>query len=79
MVTIILATELEIAISLRPFSDQFQDLADQKTDMLGQIYCTFPNDMFLVSINGRPVCNPYFKHCSYILYKSKLTSVASYS
>ena len=35
-------TEFEIAVSHWPFFDQFQDLADQKTDMLEKIYCTFP-------------------------------------
>ena len=57
--------ELEIAVGHRPFSDQFQDLADQnryaRTQLL-YISNGESNDMFLFSINGRPICNPYFKH-----------------
>ena len=33
-------TELEMTVGHWPFSDQFPHLA--KSDLLGQIYCTFP-------------------------------------
>ena len=46
---------LEIAVSHWPFSNQFLDLADQnryvRTNLLS-------SEMFLFSINGRPISNP---------------------
>lgn len=48
------------------FSDQFQDLAEQKwyarTSLL-YISNGESQDMFLLLKNGQPIGNPYFKHC----------------
>ena len=72
-------SEPEIAVGHWPFSDQFQDLAEQKwfarTNLLyissGEVI-----NIFLLLVNGRPISNPYFKLChfakNHVLYNNIL-------
>ena len=60
-------TELEITVGHQPFSDQFQDLAEQiqfaRTNLLhifnGKAKIVYK--MFLLLLNGQLISNPYFK------------------
>ena len=57
--------EPEIAVSNRPFSNQFQDLAEQKRFARTNLLYICNKEVihiFLLLLNGRPNSNPYFKH-----------------
>ena len=74
-------SEPEIAVGHWPFSDQFQDLAEQKwfarTNLLyissGEVI-----NIFLLLVNGWPISNPYFKLChfakNHVLYNNIFVS-----